>query len=129
MPATLWPLYNDRPCIEVNLPRAKGNGLRLLVADTGAGNRLASFQLLLTEADCLRSGGRLIGQAQLGGAYTGRFNVYSLTVEIPSRSFVDSVPTVGVVQVPQGFGGIACFKFLNRFHYGNFGDADKFGLE
>jgi hypothetical protein len=25
--------------------------------------------------------------------------------------------------------GIACFGFLNRFHYGNFGDSALFGLE
>ena len=129
MPTILWPLCNDRPCIEVVLPRAKGNTLRLMVADTGAGNRRASFQLLLTESDCLKSGGRLIGQAQLGGAYTGLFSVYSLIIEIPSCNFVDSVPTIGVAQVPHGFDGIACFKFLNRFHYGNFGDPDRFGLE
>jgi len=129
MPATLWPLVNDRPCIEIILPRAKGNRLRRLVADTGAGNRHAAFQLLLTESDCKQSGGRLIGQVQLGGAYIGQFNVFSLLVEIPDRSFIDSVPVVGVAQAPGGFDGIACFNFLNRFQYGNFGDQDKFGLE
>ena len=129
MPATLWPLVNDRPCIEIILPRAKGNRLRRLVADTGAGNRRAAFQLLLSESDCKQSAGKLIGQAQLGGAYIGQFRVYSLWVEIPARSFVDSVPVVGVAQTPRGFEGIACFNFLNRFHYGNFGDQDKFGLE
>jgi hypothetical protein len=30
---------------------------------------------------------------------------------------------------PVGFGGIACFRFLNRFTYGNFGDPNQFGLE
>jgi hypothetical protein len=25
--------------------------------------------------------------------------------------------------------GIACFRFLNRFTYGNFAGADQFGLE
>jgi hypothetical protein len=129
MPAVVWTLHNDRPCIEIVLPRAKRKTLRRLVADTGAGNRRAAFELLLTESDCLKAGGRLIGQAQLGGAYSGLFNVYSLIVEIPSQSFVDSVPTVGVANTPAGFDGIACFKFLNRFHYGNFGDPDKFGLE
>ena len=129
MPATLWPLINDRPCVEIILPRAKGNTLRRLVADTGAGNRRATFQLLLNESDCKQSAGRLIGQAQLGGAYTGQFRVYSLVVEIPSRSFVDSIPVVGVAHKPRGFDGIACFNFLNRFHYGNFGDQDEFGLE
>jgi len=73
MATILWPLINDRPCIEVIVPRAKGNTLRRLVADTGAGNRLASFQLLLLESDCLQSAGRLMGQAQLGGAYSAHF--------------------------------------------------------
>jgi hypothetical protein len=27
------------------------------------------------------------------------------------------------------FDGIACFRFLNRFTYGNFGDPGQFGLE
>jgi hypothetical protein len=30
---------------------------------------------------------------------------------------------------PTGFDGIACFRFLNRFTYGNFGAATHFGLE
>ena len=126
--ATLWPLINERPCIEVILPRSKGNTLRRLVADTGAGNRLASFQLLLLESDCLQSAGRLIGQAQLGGAYSGPFWVYSLVIEIPRLNFVDSVPVVGVNHAPNGFDGIACFNFLNRFHFENFGHQDRFGL-
>jgi hypothetical protein len=32
-------------------------------------------------------------------------------------------------QAPRQLQGIACFRFLNRFTYGNFGDADLFGLE
>jgi len=30
---------------------------------------------------------------------------------------------------PPGFDGTACFGFLNRFTYGNFGDPGQFGLE
>jgi hypothetical protein len=30
---------------------------------------------------------------------------------------------------PQGFEGIAGFRFLNRFTYGNFGNPAEFGLE
>jgi hypothetical protein len=36
---------------------------------------------------------------------------------------------VGVRSVPAGFDGIACFAFLDRFTYGNFGDPGQFGLE
>jgi len=55
--------------------------------------------------------------------------VYLVETEIPSLGFVDSVPVVGVSQVPQGSDGIAAFKFLNRFHYGNFGNPGSFGLQ
>ena len=129
MPAVLWPLYQDRPCIEIVLPRAKGSKSRLLIADTGAGNHQSAFQLLLEEADCLTAAGKLMGLAQLGGAYSGQFRVYSIKVQVPALQFVDSVPVVGVTQVPANFAGIACFKFLNRFQYGNFGDRGAFGLE
>jgi hypothetical protein len=54
--------------------------------------------------------------------------VYSIDVRISRLGFAEAVPVVGVPRVPDGFDGIACFKFLNRFHYGNFGDADHFGL-
>jgi hypothetical protein len=69
-----------------------------------------------------------LGQVQLGRAYSGWFNVYSLDVRIPRLGFAEAVAVVGVPHVPDGFDGIACFKFLNRFHYGNFGDAGTFGL-
>jgi hypothetical protein len=36
---------------------------------------------------------------------------------------------VGVPYPPPDFDGIACFRFLNRFTYGNFGDKNAFGLE
>jgi len=31
--------------------------------------------------------------------------------------------------LPPGFNGLACFGFVNRFTYGNFGDPSQFGLE
>jgi hypothetical protein len=46
-----------------------------------------------------------------------------------SLDFIDSVPAEGVANVPDSFDGIACFKFLNRFHYGNFRNSNSFGLE
>jgi hypothetical protein len=36
---------------------------------------------------------------------------------------------VGVPNAPKGLDGIAGFRFLNRFTYGNFGNALEFGLE
>ncbi len=50
-------------------------------------------------------------------------------VQVPSLSFDHKVRVVGVPTVPAGFAGIACFSFLNRFTYGNFGDPARFGLE
>ena len=103
--------------------------MRRLIADTGAGNRVASFEFLLDESDCLRASGKLMGQVQLGGAYVGLFRVYAVPVQIPSMQFIDTVPVAAVNKLPHGFDGIAGFKFLNRFHYGNFNDRDRFGLE
>lgn len=124
-----WPLRGRRPVIAVTLPHAKGKRVRRLIADTGAGSDRAAFELVLREADC-RGTGELdaMGQVHLGGAYSGWFNVYSIDVRIPRLDFAEAVSVVGVPRVPDGFDGIACFKFLNRFHYGNFGDADRFGL-
>ena len=111
------------------IPHVKGRHHRRLLADTGAGSNDSSFELLLREADCERSADNtLLGQVQLGRAYSGWFNVYLIEVRIPRLDFAAAVPVVGVSQVPDGFEGIACFKFLNRFRYGNFGDADRFGL-
>jgi hypothetical protein len=54
---------------------------------------------------------------------------FILVVEIPTLSFRDNVTVVGVPNPPPDFDGIACFRFLNRFTYGNFGDKNAFGLE
>ena len=129
MPPVHWPLTHDRPHIEVTLTRSKPPLVRRLIADTGAGTLQAMFQLVLDEQDCLRSRGKLVGQVTLGGAFSGQFPVYLVEVHIPALSFLDSVPIVGVQRVPPDFDGIACFRFLNRFQYGNFGDPDSFGLQ
>jgi hypothetical protein len=65
----------------------------------------------------------------LAGALSGTFPVYLLGVEIPSIGFGSVVRAVGVDVTPVGLGGIAAFRFLNRFTYGNFGDSNQFGLE
>jgi hypothetical protein len=43
--------------------------------------------------------------------------------------FKEDLPVLGVANPPSGLDGIACFRFLNRFTYGNFGSANEFGLE
>ncbi|HYV35000.1 MAG TPA: hypothetical protein VE988_04795 [Gemmataceae bacterium] len=103
--------------------------VRVLLADSGAGSRKSVFQLILSEQDCLQCGGMLMGHVQLGGAYSGMFPVYLVDVRIGPLNFGDPIPAVGVGQVPSGFDGIAGFGFLDRFHYGNFGNPDYFGLD
>jgi hypothetical protein len=100
-----------------------------LLADSGAGSGLDPFELILEEKDCRRCGGWTGSSIVLRGAYTGRFPVYYIAVQLPALGFVQRLNAVGVPSVPRGFDGIACFRFLNRFTYGNFGDPDQFGLE
>jgi hypothetical protein len=131
MPPAQWLFHNDRPLIQVEVSLLSGGQdlVRRLVADTGAGTRQSVFQLILDEKDCLQCGGILMGHVRLGGAYSGSFAVYLVDVRIPQLNFAGPIPIVGVPQVPKGFDGIAGFKFLNRFHYGNFGSPDYFGLD
>ena len=89
----------------------------------------APFELILLDEDCTAVNGILEGQVSVAGTYSGWFNVYSIKVRIPKLNFLSSVRVAGVQKVPEGFDGIACFKFLNRFHYGNFGDPKSFGLK
>lgn len=131
MSRATWPLHHNRPNIELVLTQSQNSIAvnRRLLADTGAGRANAGFELLLKEQDCLICGGIPKGDVVLGGAYSGKFPVYSLRVVITTLGFDEAVPTVGVSSVPLGFDGIACFRFLNRFTYGNFADQGMFGLE
>jgi hypothetical protein len=131
MPRILWLLRVHRPCVQVVLTvSATGQPLpRILLADSGAGSRLDPFELFLNETDCLCCGGRTSSSIALSGAYSGRFPVYYIAVQLPALGFAPRLPVVGVPSVPAGFDGIACFRFLNRFTYGNFGDPGHFGLE
>jgi len=126
----LSPLHNDRPALLVELRWPDGQGVpRRLVADTGAGTRRDTFELILDEDDCLQCGGVYVHSVRLRGAYTGSFPVYDVDVNVPGLEFDEPVNVVRVPNVPVGFDGIACFRFLRRFHYGNFGDPDAFGLD
>jgi hypothetical protein len=131
MPRVEWPLLHGRPVVEVALALAQGGQqlTRKLLADTGAGELNAGFELLLDEYDCLLCGGIPVQSISLGGAYTGSYPVYLIGVRIPLFGFHQAVPTVGVPSPPAGFDGIACFRFLNRFSYGNFANQSQFGLE
>jgi hypothetical protein len=87
------------------------------------------FDLILEESDCLLCGGQPRAPILLGGAYTGSYPLYQLRVQIPQLGVNMRVQAVGVPSNPQGFKGIAGFRFLNRFTYGNFGNPAEFGLE
>jgi hypothetical protein len=131
MPRAVWPLVRGRPTIRVNLALAQGNQYvtRILLADTGAGATGSGIDFLLENSDCLLSGGARSQPIVLRGAYSGSFPTYAIHVEIPQLGFSQHVPAVGIPAAPTGLGGIACFCFLNRFGYGNFGDPAQFGLE
>jgi hypothetical protein len=131
MPRVRWALRHGRPCLEVVLTlAADGQPLtRILLADTGAGSRNGRFQLVLDEDDCLLCGGNPLQPVKLGGAYTGSFPTYAVSVRLPALGFDQNLRAVGVPSPPAPFDGIACFGFLNRFTYGNFGDPGQFALE
>jgi len=126
-----WPLLQHRPVIQVVLTLAQGGQkvTRTLLADTGAGGGRDPFQLVLDEVDCLLCGGKVSKMVSLGGSYSGIHPIYGLPIEIPQLNFSRFLPVVGVATVPKGFEGIAGFRFLNGFTYGNFGSAFAFGLE
>ncbi len=131
MPRAQWPLRRGRPVVAVVLTLAvTGRPFqRDLLADTGAGAAHVGFELLLDENDCLVCGGVPAPAVALGGAFVGSFPVYVVRVQIPTLGFDQNVRAVGVAQVPTGFGGVAGFRFLTRYTYGNFGDPKQLGLE
>lgn len=129
MARVLWPLLHHRPSVRVILTSAVGDQplARRLLADTGAGTARSSFELILDEDDCLLCGGSPSYVVGLGGAFAGSFPVYLLRIRVPELGFDEYLPVVGVPNSPAD--GIAGFRFLNRFAYGNFGDPGQFGLE
>lgn len=126
-----WLLAHDRPVIEIMLQFAQGGQkvVRTLLADTGAGEKNAPFEILLDENDCLLCGGKPLRTTSLRGAYSGSFPVYLIPVEIPLLNFQERLPAIGVSTLPPGLDGIACFRFLNRFTYGNFANPSVLGLQ
>ena len=129
MPRVQWPLRRSRPCVQVVLTLLSSGQpfVRTVLADTGAGSDGAGFHLILDDDDCLLCG-RPLKLIRLGGAYAGSYPTYVLPVRLPALGFDQKLRAVGVPSVPAGFDGIACFGFLNRFTYGNFGDPSQFGL-
>jgi hypothetical protein len=129
MPRAHWLLQYERPIIEIVLASPGGNQVRTLLADTGAGPSNSPFDLILDESDCQVYGRKANSWVSLGGAYSGSYAVYVIRIEIPMIGFAGDVHAVGVPTTPPGLDGIACFRLLNRFTYGNFADPTRFGLE
>jgi hypothetical protein len=89
------------------------------------------MELILSEADRRHFSVGSAGTLRLGGAFTGNFPAFWVTVSIPGLGFSDLCIAVAVSAsaLPHQLRGIACFRFLDRFTYGNFADPDLFGLE
>lgn len=133
MPAICWQLVRGRPIVGIELiSHITGAGVtRTLLADTGAGSVQAPMDLILSEEDCLQFRMRDAGSVRLGRAIEGIFRAHWVSVSIPQLRVACLCIAIAVpsVYLPQGLDGIACFRFLNRFAYGNFGNPSQFGLE
>ena len=131
MPRVTWPLLNDRPAIRVEVMFGVQATTIDLHADTGAGAASSAFDLLLLESDCWLCGRPTGSFVELTGAYASGvfYYLFRVRVQIPALAFDDELDAIGVPVVPEGFRGVAGFRFLNRFDYGNFGNPALFGLE
>jgi hypothetical protein len=134
MPRVIWQLERNRPVVKIQLVATASDPevTRTLLADTGAGGFNAPFELILSTSDCQRYMGLQSGyEVALGGAIVGAYPIYAIRIEIPMLSWSRRVQAVAVPDTacPAGFDGVACFRFLNLFTYGNFGDQRQFGLE
>lgn len=85
----------------------------------------------MSESDARRFGRRIIGSSAVGGAILGQFPIWSVEIEIAALRLRRQVSALCVpgLSLPHKAEGIAAFRFLNAFCYGNFGDASVFGLE
>jgi hypothetical protein len=134
MPRVTWPLQGNRPIVQVQVVDATSGHMVTcsLLADTGAGGLDAPFELILRVSDCERYRGlRSSDEVQLSGAIVGSYPIYALQVRIATLSFSRRVRVVAVPDAacPVGLDGIAGFRFLSSFTYGDFGDRNRFGLE
>ncbi len=133
MPRRSWLLHNDIPVIQIELrePFTGFTATRTLVADTGAGPRFSPFELVLGVADGLRFGTRVLRSARVGGAFNGQFPIRAVTIEIPALNLSRQADALIVpdLSLIDGLDGFACFRFLNAFTYGNFGNPNEFGSE
>lgn len=133
MPRQTWLLQKDVPVIEVQLLE-QFTGLwvnRVLLADTGAGPRFSPFEIVLSHADIARFSMEESGSVGVSGALQGRLQVHKVQLQISALSINRYVSALSAPasSLLMGLDGIAAFRFLNSFSYGNFGSASEFGLE
>ncbi len=133
MPRQTWLLQNEVPVIEVLL-REPFTGFwsnRTLLADTGAGPRHAPFEIVLSHADIAKFSEQELGSAGVSGAIHGKLLIYKVFLEIPGLGLSQHVRALSApaASLLAGLDGIAAFRFLNLFIYGNFGSPAHFGLE
>lgn len=130
MPRAVWSLAGGRPVVQIELHIQEGRtATRTLLADTGTGTQRSKFELILKEEDCHLCGGRPFQAVNLRGAYDGEYLGYLIHVRIPSLGQNRHVRALGVTTPPPGLDGIACFRFLNQFTFGNLAGPESFVLE
>ena len=132
MPRASWPLIAGQLVVQIEL-KETGSDLtltRTLLADTGGGSALMPVHLGLSDEDVIRCGGIFRGYVGAGGAIEDDFKVYAVDIVIPELNLISLVNVMAVPAetLPDGLQGIACFRFLNSFNYGNFGNPAEFGL-
>ena len=133
MPRASWPLVAGQPIVQIDLKETSSGATltRTLLADTGGGSALMPVHLALSIEDVAHCGGIFRGYIGAGGAIEGRFKVYALDIIVPALHLVSLVNVMAVPAeiLPDGLQGVACFRFLNSFSYGNFGNPAEFALE
>jgi hypothetical protein len=130
MPRVTWPLLSDRPVVRIDVVLGGQPTTLDLHADTGAGAANLAFDLILLASDCWLCGTPTGYFTYLTGAQAGGpCYFFRVRVQIPALAFDAELDAVGVPTVPYGFHGVAGFRLLNRFDYGNFGNPAHFGLE
>ncbi|MBI3951878.1 MAG: hypothetical protein HY314_15635 [Acidobacteria bacterium] len=133
MPRVCWRLHGGRPVIEVTFhPPTDGQGFsRTLLADTGGGSQLSSWHVILSEDDCRQLALSAPASVRLGGAYAGDFHVFVVRASIGVLGITRRLIAVAVpaALLPAGLDGLAGFRFLSSFNYGNFGYPNQFCLE
>lgn len=133
MPRASWTLVVGQPVLQIELKEKQSGFIltRTLLADTGGGSSSVPVHIVLSVEDVERCGGIFRGHVGAGGAIAGDFKAYALDITIPALNLVSRVNIMAVPAetLPDGLQGIACFRFLNSFTYGNFGNPAEFGLE